>query len=117
MFDEVGPEIGRRLRAYRKSKKVSLVTLADQLGIGRGNLWALEKGRTAAPTIVTVLRASHLLGIDFHDLLRPAGEAERHMVFGRPFEHLTDEDRASILEFCDHLEQKRAASARLDATE
>ena len=112
MFDEIGPEIGRRLRAYRKRNKVSIVDLAEQLGVGRGNLWALEKGRTKAPTIVTVLRASHLLGIDFHDLLRPAGEEVQHIAFGRAYTHLQDEDREAILGLADHLESKRAAATQ-----
>jgi transcriptional regulator with XRE-family HTH domain len=57
---ELLQELGERLRALRKRRKMSQQTAADRSGISRRTLWGAEKGEN--PTLLTVIRLLRTYG-------------------------------------------------------
>ena len=57
-------EIGKRIRAFRSEKGISLERLAQQTGFTKGYLSKVEKS-TKAPPVSTLGILAHALGVTF----------------------------------------------------
>ncbi len=60
-------EIGKRIRALRKEKKLTQLDLAIRSGIDERQVQRLERGHTSA-TLKTLIKISKGLDIDFIEL-------------------------------------------------
>ena len=61
-------EIGRKIKAARKAKKISLGKMAELAGTDMSNLWFLENGQRNAH-ILTLKSIADVLNIDNKRLL------------------------------------------------
>lgn len=72
--------VGNKLRRLRLKKGMALVTLGKLSGLSSSMLCKLERGR-ALPTLPTLLRVSHALGVEleyfFHDSHQPSASIVR----------------------------------------
>lgn len=71
--EPVGAEVGRRLRALRLARGISLSELARQAGLGKGTLSELESGRRN-PTLDTLFAVTSALRLPLSAALPPAEE-------------------------------------------
>lgn len=71
-MDSLHREIGRRIEAAMKRKKLSANKLADFAGIGRGSLSEILNG-SRSPTVRTLAKLAAALEVEVRDLL-PAGK-------------------------------------------
>ena len=77
------PDLGGRLLALRKDRRLTLDRLAAASGVSKSMLSQIERGRVN-PTVATLWNLTQALGIDIGELLgTPAGVLE-----GPPLEHL-----------------------------
>lgn len=67
---ELTQAFGRRLRARRIDAGFTQAALAEKLGMGQGDLCALEKGRHA-PTLSTLVRLARSLNLPVSCLVDP----------------------------------------------
>ncbi|MGL5363834.1 MAG: helix-turn-helix domain-containing protein [Bosea sp. (in: a-proteobacteria)] len=58
---------GLKLRALRKERGLTMVTMADGLGVSPAYLSALEHGKRGRPTFVLLQGIIHILGIIWDD--------------------------------------------------
>jgi transcriptional regulator with XRE-family HTH domain len=65
-------EIGRNIANYRKLKRLTQKELAETIGMSRGHIVAIERGRRI-PKIKTLARIAECLGVDL-ELLFIKGE-------------------------------------------
>lgn len=65
------PDLGRLVKAARKSRGLTLAALAERSGVSRSMLSAIERG-TVNPTFSVVWTLTQSLGIDFNTLDRSA---------------------------------------------
>ena len=96
---DLGAQIGSRVRYHRQQRGISGVKLANAAGISQPFLSQLESGQTSV-AIATLYRIAHALGVDPSDLL-PAPEH-------RSYEIVRSDERQR-LPLSEHL---RAATAR-----
>jgi transcriptional regulator with XRE-family HTH domain len=96
---DLGAQIGSRVRHHRRQRGISGVKLAAAAGISQPFLSQLESGQTSV-AIATLYRIAHALGVDPADLL-PAPEH-------RAYEVVRSDERQQI-SLSEHLE---AATAR-----
>ena len=66
-------EIGKRLRALRKSKGLSIYKLSQETGISQNHISDLELGRRK-PSVETLKRLTAPLGISMAELFNEDGE-------------------------------------------
>jgi len=64
------PPIGDRLKVLRAETDMSLSAAAKKLHITKAHLWDLESGRSANPTLKTVLAICRVYDISVQELLR-----------------------------------------------
>ncbi len=57
---EVMADVGRRLRALRKSQSLTASAVAERTGLSRRTVWRAEEGDN--PTLLTLLRLLRLYG-------------------------------------------------------
>ena len=62
-------EIGRNIANYRKLKRLTQKELAEAIGMSRGHIVAIEKGRRI-PRIKTLARIAECLEVELRALLR-----------------------------------------------
>lgn len=67
---------GNHLKAFRKSKKMTLKTLSEETGLSVGFLSKIENG-TGNPSINNVQKICYALGITANDLMTPQEDKER----------------------------------------
>jgi transcriptional regulator with XRE-family HTH domain len=79
------PELGRRLLALRKNRRLTLDRLAAASGVSKSMLSQIERGRVN-PTVATLWNLTQALGIDIGELLGTATEAGA--TAGPQLEHL-----------------------------
>ena len=65
---------GARLRELRHARKMTLVALADQLGVSTASVWLWEN-RQRVPIASTVQRVAQIFGVDPSALMEPRAEA------------------------------------------
>ena len=83
---EASVEVGERLRAIRKLRRVTLKTIADRAGLSESFLSQVERGRANA-SVASLKRIAVALGINVADLFEPNGSQVRPRVLrreGRP---------------------------------
>ncbi len=68
-----GVEIGRRLRALRQERKLSLTTLSRRAGLSQGYLSQVERDR-ATPSMTALSKLSEVLGVPVAHLFEAAHE-------------------------------------------
>jgi transcriptional regulator with XRE-family HTH domain len=61
-------EMGKKVKAFRKDKKLSLEALGKLSGIDLSNLWFLENGRRNAH-ILTLKAIADVLEVDVKDFI------------------------------------------------
>jgi transcriptional regulator with XRE-family HTH domain len=71
--------IGRRLRAYRRRAKMSQQKLADEVGIPRSMIAAVESGHRQGFNVETLIKICDVLGLSLDQLARPNPD-ESHML-------------------------------------
>jgi transcriptional regulator with XRE-family HTH domain len=64
--------VGRSLRTYREGKGLSQEAFADELGVHRTYMGAIERGERNL-TLMTLERIAHRIGLDPLSLLQPSG--------------------------------------------
>ena len=67
MYDSM--EMGRNIANYRKLKRLTQLELAKAIGMSRGHIVAIEKGRRI-PKIKTLARIAECLNVQLGALLR-----------------------------------------------
>src|SRR5210317_1843273 len=72
------PSIGKNLKEHRLLRELSLDELSTASGVSKAMLSQIETGKTN-PTIATVWKITHALGLEFNALLK--GEDEKIPVF------------------------------------
>ncbi len=100
-------EVGERLRAIRKRRRVTLRTVAERADLSESFLSQVERGRANA-SVGSLKRIAAALGVNVADLFEPNGRAstprvltresrptlkfgtlgQKHMLTPRPLEHL-----------------------------
>jgi transcriptional regulator with XRE-family HTH domain len=105
-IDRTGVDVGERLRAIRRLRRVTLKTVADRAELSESFLSQVERGRANA-SVASLKRIAAALGVNVADLFEPNGsgrprvlrrEARPNLTFGtlgrkymltpRPLEHL-----------------------------
>jgi transcriptional regulator with XRE-family HTH domain len=68
--DTSGEEVpvGRRLRALRRARRLTLRSVAERAGISEGYLSQVERGSAANPSIATLQQIASALGLNMADL-------------------------------------------------
>jgi transcriptional regulator with XRE-family HTH domain len=104
---EDGVDVGERLRAFRKLRRVTLRTVAERSDLSESFLSQVERGRANA-SVSSLTRIAAALGVTVADFFEPNGRAsvprvlrresrptlkfgtlgEKHMLTPRPLEHL-----------------------------
>lgn len=87
------PEIGPRLQAYRKQRKLTLADLATKSGVSRSMLSEIERGN-ANPTYGTLWHLTRALNIDLNSLISGASEERGDRIDLQP-ENLTPTIRSA----------------------
>lgn len=87
------PEIGPRLQAYRKVRKLTLADLATMSGVSRSMLSEIERGN-ANPTYGTLWHLTRALNIDLNNLISGASEERSDKIDLQP-ENLTPTIRSA----------------------
>ncbi|MBN1676235.1 MAG: helix-turn-helix transcriptional regulator [Kiritimatiellae bacterium] len=72
------PSIGRNIRKIRKEQKLTLDGLAERSGVSKAMLSQVESEKVN-PTVATVWKIAHGLGVDLNALLK--GESEPVRIF------------------------------------
>ena len=105
--EEGGVDVGERLRAIRKLRRVTLRTVAERADLSESFLSQVERGRANA-SIASLKRIAAALGVSVADLFEPNGRpstprvlrrgsrptlkfgtlGQKHMLTPRPLEHL-----------------------------
>jgi len=67
MYDSM--EMGRNIANYRKMKRLTQLELAKAIGMSRGHIVAIERGRRI-PRIKTLARIAECLEVELEVLLR-----------------------------------------------
>ncbi len=70
--------LGREVRRRRQGAGLTVQTLADNAGLSRRMLTQVEQG-TANPSMVTVDKIAHALGVDFATLIAPPAAEPCHV--------------------------------------
>jgi transcriptional regulator with XRE-family HTH domain len=55
--------IAQRMSSMRAARRLSLQEVADSAGLTKSHIWELEQGRTANPTVTTVVAVSRAFGV------------------------------------------------------
>lgn len=93
------PSIGKNLHILRKKNNLSLDDLAGRCGVSKAMLSQVEAGKVN-PTIATLWKIAHGLGVDFTSLLG-SSESERHFFVQRV-------ENASVINNADQTCELRA---------
>lgn len=64
-------QVGRKIRAYRKQKEISLTALSEMTGIAASNLSSIELGKTS-PTLSTLVKISNAFGVNASEFISVA---------------------------------------------
>ncbi len=64
-------QVGRKIRAYRKQKEISLTALSEMTGIAASNLSSIELGKTS-PTLNTLVKISNAFGVNASEFISEA---------------------------------------------
>ena len=80
--DETGVDVGERLRAIRRLRRVTLKTVADRSELSESFLSQVERGRANA-SVASLKRIAAALGVNVADLFEPNGSASRPRVLRR----------------------------------
>jgi transcriptional regulator with XRE-family HTH domain len=75
-------DVGDRLRAIRKLRRVTLRTVADRADLSESFLSQVERGRANA-SVASLRRIAAALGVNVADLFEPNGEPSRPRVLRR----------------------------------
>ena len=62
-------KLGKRIKAIRKEKKISQITLASHCNFEKANMSRIEAGRTN-PTVLTLKKISGGLGVHIRELFK-----------------------------------------------
>ena len=91
--------IGRNIKLYREKIGISQESLADYLGVSRGEMNYYENGKRTIPSKV-IEKASRLFGIDEYDLYDENIETQQaNTAFAFRANFLTAEDLGKIADF------------------
>jgi transcriptional regulator with XRE-family HTH domain len=66
-------ETGRRLRLFRKSRKITVLDLSDRIGISKSTISEVERGHTK-PTVNLLLAMFNLYGLNINWVLSGEGK-------------------------------------------
>jgi transcriptional regulator with XRE-family HTH domain len=75
-------DVGERLRAIRKLRRITLKTVADRAELSESFLSQLERGRANA-SVASLKRIAAALGVNVADLFEPNGNPSRPRVLRR----------------------------------
>ena len=81
-LEEASVDVGERLRAIRKLRRVTLKTVADRADLSESFLSQVERGRANA-SVASLKRIAAALGVNVADLFEPNGRPSRHRVLRR----------------------------------
>lgn len=81
------------IRAWRDARGITIIELAEQAGIDKGNLSRIER-RMASVSVAQLKRIRDVLGIHYGDLLRNSPEELRDRLDS--WERATPDQRAQI---------------------
>jgi len=84
--EESRVDVGERLRAIRRLRRITLRTVADRAGLSESFLSQVERGRANA-SVGSLKRIAAALGVNVADLFEPNGSPSRPRVLqreGRP---------------------------------
>lgn len=91
--------IARNLKLYREKLGISQESLANYLGVSRGEINYYENDKRAVPTKV-IEKAAKLFGIDEYDLYNEDTEnLQANIAFAFRADYLTTEDLETIADF------------------
>jgi transcriptional regulator with XRE-family HTH domain len=68
------PPVGRRVAQLRKAQGLTQVELAATAGLSPSLLAQIEQGKTANPTLATLIGLAKALGVSLGELAGPAPE-------------------------------------------
>lgn len=63
-------KLGKRLRAHRKARELTLQEAADAVGISKSHMWELETGRNSNPTIGVMMAIAKQFEVSIDSLVR-----------------------------------------------
>jgi transcriptional regulator with XRE-family HTH domain len=78
-IDRTGVDVGERLRAIRRLRRVTLRTVADRAQLSESFLSQVERGRANA-SVASLKRIAAALGVNVADLFEPNGSTSRPRV-------------------------------------
>jgi transcriptional regulator with XRE-family HTH domain len=81
-FEETRVDVGERLRAIRKLRRITLRTVAERAGLSESFLSQVERGRANA-SVASLKRIAAALGVNVADLFEPNGRPSRPRVLRR----------------------------------
>jgi transcriptional regulator with XRE-family HTH domain len=81
-IDRTGVDVGERLRAIRRLRRVTLKTVADRAELSESFLSQVERGRANA-SVASLKRIAAALGVNVADLFEPNGRQARPRVLRR----------------------------------
>jgi len=91
--------VGRNIKLYREKIGISQESLADYLGVSRGEMNYYENGKRTIPSNV-IEKAARLFGIDEYDLYDENIETQQaNTAFAFRANFLTAEDLEKIADF------------------
>lgn len=79
---DLGVDVGERLRAIRKLRRVTLRTVAERADLSESFLSQVERGRANA-SVASLKRIAGALGVNVADLFEPNGSPSRPRVLRR----------------------------------
>jgi transcriptional regulator with XRE-family HTH domain len=80
--EESRVDVGERLRAIRKTRRITLRTIAERAGLSESFLSQVERGRANA-SVASLKRIAAALGVNVADLFEPNGGPSRPRVLRR----------------------------------
>jgi transcriptional regulator with XRE-family HTH domain len=81
-LEEASVDVGERLRAIRKLRRVTLKTVAERADLSESFLSQVERGRANA-SVASLKRIAAALGVNVADLFEPNGRPSRPRVLRR----------------------------------
>jgi transcriptional regulator with XRE-family HTH domain len=61
--------LGSRVKALRKSRGLTLGTVADRAGLAKSYVWELERGKNTNPSISTLMALARAFGSSLDELV------------------------------------------------
>ncbi len=102
--------IGQTIRAIRRSRKMSVDKLANEVGVVRTQIVRLEAGLVGT-TLPRLMAIADALGVSVEDLIRPIAskpaENDRSIEVAFRGKGLTAEEIEKVFEYIEFLEHQR----------